>query len=76
MRWRANKPAAVASVYFETGTGQEIVPLGRQSTYCALPATAIVNTVTIELSNTKNQRIEVSATLEMDYILLSAKTTP
>jgi len=74
MRWRADNPVAVASVYFEAGGGEGIVPLGSQSsrwitTIVQLPSNAVVNTVMIGLSNVKDMDLSGMGTLEVDYVL-------
>lgn len=84
MRWRSDRPVAVASVTFELGGGQEMVPFGSLSPEWStivvpLPLGAIVRTVMVGLSNGRyapDYAISGTGTLEVDYILFVAKATP
>lgn len=81
VRWRSNMPVAIVAAYFEGGGSQEIVALGSQSTLWSttiveLPSNTVVKTIMVGLSNARNQMLSGVGTLEVDFILLSARTTP
>lgn len=81
LRWRSNQRVAVAAVYFEHGGALEAVPFGSTSPEWSaivvlLPPGVIVRTVMVGLSNVRNQRFSGIGTLEVDYILFAASTTP
>jgi hypothetical protein len=79
MRWRSDMPVAVSALYFELGTSYAIVPIGSVSPEWStisvpLPPNTIIRTIMVGLSNARNQLIQGQATVEVDYIMLVAKT--
>ena len=80
IRWRSNLPTAVAYVYFEDESAQEIVSFGSQSvdwgsTVVKLKSDAVVSMVMVGLSNAVNQQLSGVGTLEVDFILICGKAT-
>jgi len=81
MRWRCDKPVAIAAVYFESGRVQEAVPMGGMSEKWSaivvpLQSGEIVDTVMVGITNVENLGLDAQATLEIDYIMLSGEPKP
>ena len=79
VRWRSTGPVAFVFAYFDVGSGQEIVPLGSQSsdwttTIVRLPSTASINRLLIGISNARGMGVVQGAqTLYVDYVLFASK---
>jgi hypothetical protein len=84
MRWRSDQPVAIATAYFETGGSYAIVPLGSMSSEWStivvpLPPDAVINKIMVGLSNAKyapDYAFSNTGTMEIDYILFGARSTP
>lgn len=78
VRWSSTGPVAFVFLYFDVGSGQEIVSLGSQSydwttTIIQLPSTAKVNQLLIGISNARGMGvIQGTMTLYVDYVLFAA----
>jgi len=77
VRWRSTAPIAVVYVYYEDG-GQEIVPLGSESTewtttIVQLSPRKSITSVMVGMTNLNDKTVSGIQTLHMDYILICSK---